>query len=66
MKLGRLNHVGVATPSIEASIAIQNEGFENLIKGSNLTMEQVLAKTPSNWYLDAQEALDLGLVHAII
>jgi ATP-dependent protease ClpP protease subunit len=51
---------------IEASIAIQNEGFENLIKGSRLTMEQVLEKTPSNWYLDAQEALDLGLVQAII
>jgi hypothetical protein len=26
---------------IEASIAIQNEGFENLIGGSNVTMEQV-------------------------
>jgi hypothetical protein len=28
---------------IEASIAIQNEGFENLVRGSNLTMEQVLS-----------------------
>jgi hypothetical protein len=51
---------------IEASIAIQNEGFENLIRGSRLTMEQLLEKTPSNWYLDAQQAQDLGLVVAVI
>jgi ATP-dependent protease ClpP protease subunit len=51
---------------IEASIAIQNEGFENLIKGSRLTIEQLLEKTPSNWYLDAQEAKDLNLVQEVI
>ncbi|WP_420139350.1 ClpP family protease [Sphingomonas sp.] len=51
---------------IEASIAIQNEGFENLIRGSRLTMDELLQKTPSNWYLDAQEAKDLGLVTEVI
>jgi hypothetical protein len=41
---------------IEASIAIQNEGFENLIRGSQVTMDEVLEKTPNDWYIEAQEA----------
>lgn len=60
-------------PSVEAllneikqSIAIQNEGFENLISGSRVTMEEVLRRAPSNWYLEAQEALELGLIAGVI
>ena len=51
---------------IEASIAIQNEGFENLISGSKVTMDQVLERAPFNWYIEAQEALSLGLIRAVI
>lgn len=51
---------------IEASIAIQNEGFENLIRGSSVTMEQVLERAPYNWYIEAQEAQQLGLVRAVL
>ncbi len=51
---------------IECSIAIQNEGFENLVLGSSVTLEEVLEKAPSNWYLEAQEAKDLGLVEAVL
>jgi ATP-dependent protease ClpP protease subunit len=51
---------------IESSIAIQNEGFENLIRGSRVTMEQVLQKAPDNWYIEANEAVELGLVTAVI
>jgi ATP-dependent protease ClpP protease subunit len=51
---------------IESSIAIQNEGFENLIRGSSVTMDEVLKKAPSNWYIEANEAVALGLVTAII
>src|ERR1700712_4592899 len=51
---------------IEASIAIQNEGFENLIRGSQITMEQVLKHAPFNWYLEAEEAKSLGLVEAVL
>ena len=51
---------------IEASIAIQNEGFENLIRGSKVTMEQVLEHAPSNWYIEAQEALGLGLICSVV
>ncbi len=51
---------------ISASIAIQNEGFENLVRGSQVTMEEVLRRAPSNWYLEAQEALELGLIRAVL
>jgi hypothetical protein len=51
---------------IRASIAIQNEGFENLIRGSNIRMDQVLERAPFNWYIEAQEALSLGLIRAVL
>lgn len=51
---------------IESSIEIQNEGFENLIRGSQVTMDEVLEKAPNNWYIEAREAVQLGLVTAII
>jgi hypothetical protein len=51
---------------IECSIAIQNEGFQNLVLGSSVTFEHILAKAPSNWYLEAQEAKSLGLVEAVV
>jgi ATP-dependent protease ClpP protease subunit len=51
---------------IECSIAIQNEGFQNLILGSNVTLDEVLQKAPSNWYLEAQEAKELGLIEAVL
>ena len=51
---------------IEASIAIQNEGFENIVRGSTVTMDQVLQRAPYNWYLEAQEAMNLGLISGIL
>src|SRR6201996_3615283 len=51
---------------IEASIAIQNEGFENLVRGSSVTMDQVLEHAPYNWYIEAQEALRLGLISGVL
>ena len=51
---------------IECSIAIQNEGFQNLVLGSTVSLDEVLKKAPSNWYLEAQEAKCLGLVEAVL
>lgn len=51
---------------VEHSIKIQNEGFENLIRGSNVRLEDVVNRAPANWYIEAQEAVDLGLVRAVI
>lgn len=51
---------------IEASMAIQNEGFENLIRGSKVTMDDVLSRAPGNWYIEANEAKSLGLVSEVL
>jgi ATP-dependent protease ClpP protease subunit len=51
---------------IEVSIAIQNEGFANLVAGSQVALDEVIARAPENWYLEAQEALNLGLVAAVL
>ena len=29
-------------------------------------MEEVLERSPSNWYIEAQEALRLGLISAVL
>jgi ATP-dependent protease ClpP protease subunit len=51
---------------IRESIKIQNEGFANLIRGSKVAMEDLLQKAPTNWYVEAHDALDLGLIAGII
>ena len=51
---------------IRASIAIQNEGFENLVRGSTVTLDEVIRRAPSNWYIEAQEAKELGLIEGVI
>jgi ATP-dependent protease ClpP protease subunit len=51
---------------ITASIAIQNEGFENLVRGSDVTMEELLGRATSNWYIEAQEALHRKLIAGVI
>ncbi|MDX3899992.1 MAG: peptidase S14 [Sphingobium sp.] len=55
-----------ALNEIEASIAIQNEGFANIIMGSQVTMDEVLQRAPENWYLEANEAVALGLATAVL
>ena len=51
---------------IECSIAIQNEGFQNLVLGSSVSLDDVIRSAPSNWYLEAQEAKNLGLIEAVL
>jgi len=51
---------------IECSITMQNEGFQNLILGSSVTLDEVMQKAPSNWYLEAQQAKSLGLIETVL
>ena len=51
---------------IEESIKIEEEGFRDLVEGSNVTFEQVQERAPSNWYIEAEEARELGLILDII
>jgi ATP-dependent protease ClpP protease subunit len=58
--------VTAALHEIEASVAIQNEGFENLIRGSKVGIDEVLRRAPGNWYIEANEAKALGLVAEVL
>jgi hypothetical protein len=58
--------VAGASARNEASIAIQNEGFENLIRGSKVTMGDVLSQAPGNWYSEANEAKSFGFVSEVL
>ena len=51
---------------IESSIAIQNEGFQNLVLGSSVTLDQILERAPYNWYLEAEEARQKGLIEGVL
>ena len=51
---------------IQDSIRIQDEGFAALVDGSQVSLEELKAKAPSNWYIEAEEARSLGLVLDII
>jgi hypothetical protein len=51
---------------LESSITIQNEGFQNLIRGSDVAFDEILKRAPANWYIEAQEAKTLGLVEGVI
>ncbi|WP_294294727.1 ATP-dependent Clp protease proteolytic subunit [uncultured Sphingomonas sp.] len=51
---------------IEQSIRIEEEGFRALIAGSSVDYDELLKKAPNNWYIDCQEALDMGLILDVI
>jgi ATP-dependent Clp protease, protease subunit len=51
---------------IRDSINIQDEGFRALVEGSKVGFEELKARAPSNWYVEAEEARDLGLVLDVI
>jgi ATP-dependent protease ClpP protease subunit len=51
---------------IEESVRIEEEGFRDLVAGSNITFDEVRERAPSNWYIEAEEARDLGLVLDLI
>ncbi|QNE31780.1 peptidase S14 [Sphingomonas sp. NBWT7] len=51
---------------ITDSIRIQDEGFADLVAGTQVSLDELKAKAPSNWYIEAEKARDLGLVLDII
>lgn len=58
--------VKAALHEIETSIVIQNEGFANLVEGSRVSLEEVLRRAPENWYVEAGEARELGLIEGVL
>ncbi len=51
---------------IEESVRIEEEGFRAIVAGSRVPFEDVCARAPANWYIEAEEARDLGLVLDVI
>ncbi len=51
---------------IEHSIQIEEEGFRDLVAGSKVDLGTVRDKAPANWYIEAEEARELGLVLDVI
>jgi ATP-dependent Clp protease, protease subunit len=51
---------------IEHSILIQDEGFADIVAGSRVTLDELKAKATANWYIEAEEARELGLVLDVI
>lgn len=55
-----------ALHEIEHSIRIEEEGFRLLVAESEIDFEELRRKAPENWYIEAEEARDLGLVLDVI
>ncbi len=51
---------------IADSIRIQDEGFAALVAGTQVSLQTLKEKAPSNWYIEAEEARELGLVLDVI
>ncbi|WP_052134862.1 ATP-dependent Clp protease proteolytic subunit [Sphingomonas sp. 37zxx] len=51
---------------IEHSILIEEEGFRAIVEGSKVPIEDLVKRAPENWYIEADEARDLGLVLDVI
>lgn len=51
---------------IEHSIRIEEEGFAAIAQGTDVTFEQIKEKAPANWYIEAEEAKEMGLVLDVV
>ena len=51
---------------VEHSILIEEEGFRDIVKDSRVQFEDLREKAPANWYIEAEEAKELGLVLDVI
>ncbi|MFC4254331.1 peptidase S14 [Altererythrobacter xixiisoli] len=51
---------------IETGIHLEEEGFGRLIEHSRLSMDQLLEKALYNWYVPAEEALQLDLIGGVV
>jgi ATP-dependent protease ClpP protease subunit len=45
---------------------LEREGFEQLVEGSDLTMETLYERALQNWYINADEALKHGLISRVL
>jgi ATP-dependent Clp protease, protease subunit len=58
--------IKAALHEVEHSIEIEEEGFRAIVKDSQVDFEELREKAPANWYIEAEQARDLGLVLDVI
>lgn len=46
---------------IELGMEIEEQNFRQLIEGSEITLDDLLRKAEHNWYVPAEQALELKL-----
>ena len=63
---GTLAHLRSLTHQVELGIALEEEGFEQLIRGSDIGFDEIVHHSRFNWYLRAEEALERGLVAGLL
>lgn len=51
---------------IDEGLRLERTGFERLIEGSDITLEEIETQTVGDWYLTAGEALQRGLVAGLV
>lgn len=54
------------TSEIEIGLKLEQAGFSDLIRGSQVSMEELMERAPTNWYVPAGEAAERGLVAGIV
>ena len=54
------------TEQVKLGMALEEEGFRRLIKGSKVPFKEVLQRSRHRWYLRADEALKKGLVAGLV
>jgi ATP-dependent Clp protease protease subunit len=51
---------------IEIGLRLEEEGFADLIRDSQVSMEELMERASANWYMQAAEAAARGIVAAIV
>ncbi|WP_374471308.1 peptidase S14 [Phenylobacterium sp.] len=51
---------------IDVGLDLEREGFEELIDGSRVSMDELRERAQTNWYVAADEALQLGLIGGVV
>lgn len=51
---------------IDLGIKVQTWGFEELIAGSDVGLEELEERAAENWYLTAEQALQRGLIAGVV
>ena len=63
---GTLAHLRSLTSQVELGIELEEEEFEQLIRGSDIAFDEIVHHSRFNWYIRADEALKRGLVAGLL